>query len=143
MTSAIIELRAQHKDPSVVLSYVFGGTKQSSPRKLFTSTSLSSTLSVAVLGSDGTRLDLEPVDFHWNVVTLMNRSGDFRDGQKGAIVEMFGWPDADVQAECAFLGSSGYLGVKLYPHQEQLMSAEPFNNMLNPWCVGSIRTGRP
>ena len=31
---------------------------------------------------------------------LVAPQGDYRGGQKGAIVEMFGWPDADIQAEC-------------------------------------------
>lgn len=34
-------------------------------------------------------------------------------GQKGAIVELFGWPHADVKAECKKLGELGYLGVKV------------------------------
>ncbi len=31
------------------------------------------------------------------------------------------------------LGKAGYLGVKLFPVHEQLMSTQPFNNVLNPW----------
>ena len=27
------------------------------------------------------------------------------------------------------------MGVKIYPHQEQLMSAEPFQNLITPWYV--------
>jgi alpha-amylase len=38
-----------------------------------------------------------------------------------------------VEQECKVVGEAGYLGVKLFPHQEQLMSTEPFQNMLNPW----------
>ena len=46
---------------------------------------------------------------------------------------MFGWPHKDVMEECALLGKAGYLGVKLFPIHEQLMSTQPFNDALNPW----------
>ena len=46
---------------------------------------------------------------------------------------MFGWPHADVEQECAFLAEHGYMGVKVYPSQEQVMSSQPFDNTLNPW----------
>jgi hypothetical protein len=42
----------------------------------------------------------------------------FEGGQKGAIVELFGWPYRDIEQECAtFLGKAGYLGVKIAPPQ--------------------------
>ncbi len=52
---------------------------------------------------------------------------------QGAIVEMFGWPHADVAAECAELARSGYLGAKVYPTMEQVMSDGTFSNVMNPW----------
>ena len=58
-------------------------------------------------------VDLDPVDFLWNVPTVAKRDGDFRGGQKGAVVEAFGWPDTDVTQECAFLAEAGYMGVKV------------------------------
>ena len=39
----------------------------------------------------------------------------------------------DYRERVRFLSQAGYLGVKLFPHQEQLMSSEPFQNVLNPW----------
>lgn len=59
--------------------------------------------------------------------------GDYRSGQKGAIVEFFMWPHSEVQAECAMLAQMGYLGAKLFPAQEQVMSLETFSGDLNPW----------
>ena len=88
---------------------------------------------ITVNASDGTSIALEPVDFVWNAPEIVRAGGDFRNGQKGAIVEMFGWPDDAIAKECDFLSQAGYLGVKLFPHQEQLMSSEPFQNVLNPW----------
>jgi alpha-amylase len=38
-----------------------------------------------------------------------------KGGQKGGIVEMFGWPYADVAQECEFLGKAGWMGVKVFP----------------------------
>ena len=45
---------------------------------------------------------------------------------------MFGWPDEDIEQECKFIADAGYLGVKIIPHQEQVMSTQPFENELNP-----------
>lgn len=64
---------------------------------------------------------------------LRRQTGDYRNGQKGAIVEFFGWPHKAVAQECAFLAKAGYLGAKLFPPQEQVMSTQPFQNVLNPW----------
>lgn len=76
---------------------------------------------------------LDPVDFIWNHPTIDHSSGDYRTGQKGSIVEMFGWPHEDIMKECEFISGAGYLGVKFFPVQEQVMSSEPFNNVMNPW----------
>lgn len=47
---------------------------------------------------------------------------------------MFGWPYADIKQECEFLGNAGWMGVKVFPPQEQVMSNEwPQNGELNPW----------
>ena len=55
-------------------------------------------------------------------------------GQKGAILEMFGWPYADIKAECASLGKMGWMGLKVFPPQESVFSYEwPQNGELNPW----------
>jgi len=85
---------------------------------------------VQVRGSDGTVLDLDAVQWLWNVPPLPPSAGA---GERGAVVELFGWPHADVALECPHIAKMGYMGVKLFPMQEQLMSSEPFNNMLNPW----------
>ena len=134
-STATVSVNAVHKDSSVTLTYIFDGTQASSSSMGFSSSNFTDKpLKVSVKGSDGTNLDLEPVDFLWNVQKLKTpAAGDYRNGQKGAIVEMFGWPDEDILEECEFLAKSGYMGVKLYPHQEQVMAAEPFQNLLNPW----------
>ena len=114
------------------LSYVFDGVSQTSNSKTYDS-SYKGLLKVKVIATTGETLELDEIDFIWNLEPLKERSGDYRNGQKGAIVELFGWPDDDIAEECRFIAESGYLGVKIFPHQEQVMSTQPFNNELNPW----------
>lgn len=46
---------------------------------------------------------------------------------------MFGWPYKDIEQECELIGRAGYLGVKLSPINEHILSDEPENGALNPW----------
>jgi alpha-amylase len=130
--SAELEIIAKHKDPSVSLTYVLGGAEQASSKATFSKTQ-TGPLTISVKGSDGTKIDLDPVDFRWNAPEIAAREGDYRGGQKGAIVELFGWPHADVEQECKDLAAMGYLGVKVFPVMEQVMSTQPFNDFMNPW----------
>jgi alpha-amylase len=125
-----------HKNPdnSVQFKYFFNGLEQPDNCKRFNS-AYKDKITLKVIGSDGTQLDLPPVHMLWNQMPLKSRLNDgvYRDGQKGAVAELFGWPHKDVAKECEILGKAGYLGVKLFPVHEQLMSTQPFNNVLNPW----------
>eukprot|EP00927_Polykrikos_kofoidii_P070125 TRINITY_DN659_c0_g1_i7.p1 TRINITY_DN659_c0_g1~~TRINITY_DN659_c0_g1_i7.p1 ORF type:complete len:699 (+),score=104.29 TRINITY_DN659_c0_g1_i7:71-2167(+) len=132
LTSALVEVVAKHKDPSIGLTYVFGGVQQQSNKATF-STSQKGPVSIFVKGEDGSSVELDPLDFRWNAPPVKERVGDYRGGQKGAVVEMFGWPHADIEKECKDLAAMGYMGVKVFPPEEQLMSSEPFQNILNPW----------
>ena len=50
---------------------------------------------------------------------------------------MFGWPHADVEAECEALGKMGWMGVKVFPAMESVTSYEwPQSGELNP-CTGT------
>ena len=86
-----------------------------------------------VEASDNTKLVIPAMRLLWNAQALGSRPGDFRGGQKGGVAEMFGWPHKAVEKECELLSKAGYLGVKLFPVHEQLMSTQPFNNVMNPW----------
>lgn len=58
----------------------------------------------------------------------------YESGQKGGIVEMFGWSHADIEEECEALAAMGWMGVKVFPTMESVMSDEwPQNGELNPW----------
>jgi hypothetical protein len=131
--SADVCLQTRHRySSSVTLTYSFDGDEQTAKCKRFTN-AYTGILIASVIGSDGSSLELPEIDFVWNVQSLGERAGDYRNGQKGAVAEMFGWPHKDVKAECEFLGKAGYLGVKLFPVHEQLMSTQPFENSMNPW----------
>lgn len=63
-----------------------------------------------MLIDDGTGL---ATYFVWDAPAI-NRS-ETNGGQKVAIVELFGWPYADIEKECVFLGKAGYGGVRIWP----------------------------
>ena len=113
------------------LSYVFDGVEQKESFRVFNS-SFDKVLKITVKAKSGETLELEAVDFVWNSEPLGPTKYDTK-GQKGAIVEMYGWNDTDIEKECAFLGEQGYLGVKVFPHHEQVMSNDAFRDQLNPW----------
>jgi alpha-amylase len=47
---------------------------------------------------------------------------------------MFGWPYDQIEKECEFVGKAGYLGVKVFPPQEAILSYTTVENgELNPW----------
>ena len=116
------------------LTYYFDDVAQSSNTKKF-DTTYTKQLKIKVVAASGEKLELDDVDFVWNVAPLTETTYNklTRNGQKGAIIEMFGWPDEDVALECKHIAEAGYMGVKLFPHQEQVMSYQPFEHELNPW----------
>jgi len=125
---------------SYTLYYVFGTTKTTNP--IFTVKSgdipSGSTLPVAcyAYAADGSliaSLVLDELDFIWNHPAV-NQPPQYKNGQKGAIVELFGWPYADIEKECEFLGKSGYMGVKVFPPNEAILNFNGTENgELNPW----------
>ncbi len=131
-TSCSVSVIAIAKNPSVILSYSFDGQSQLDNLKEF-SLSQKTPLMVVVTGNDGSKLELEPVDFIWNTHTPISHPGDIRNGQKGSIVELFGWKHEDIAKECQMIGKAGYLGVKFFPVHGQLASTQPYQNEINPW----------
>jgi len=129
-SSATVEVITLTKD-EVDLKFSFNGEMQKSNTKKFTSSDADE-LNVLVFGSDGSKLELQPLNFVWSA-PVINSPAKFRNGQKGAIVEFFGWTHKDVEKECAFLADNGYLGAKLFPVMEQVMSGQPDNGLFNPW----------
>ena len=132
MNSATISVTATQRGNGT-LSYIFNGKEQSSNE--IKVTSKDNGLTITIKSDEGFIVDLEPIDFAWTApkITEQHSTGDYRNGQKGAVVEMFGWPHKDVEKECAFLAEAGYMGVKIFPAMEQVMSPEPFDSIFNPW----------
>ena len=78
-------------------------------------------------------LILENQFFLWDNPTI-NQDDKFENGQKGVIVELFGWPYDDISEECEFLRYAGYMGVKIWPPNESILTYESVDNgELNPW----------
>ena len=79
------------------------------------------------------KLKLEEEYFIWDN-PIVTQSSKYNKGQKGIIIELFGWTYDDVREECNFLGVAGYLGVKVYPPHESIESYDTTENgILNPW----------
>jgi alpha-amylase len=132
-TSADVCIVALHKTKGAQLTYYFEGQAQTSECKRFDSSHKGKVALKVTCQSDSTQLEIAAVSLIWNLQKLADRPGDFRSGQKGAIAELFGWPHKDVQKECELIAKAGYLGAKLFPIHEQLMSHQPFNDVINPW----------
>ncbi|CAF4640993.1 unnamed protein product, partial [Rotaria sp. Silwood2] len=131
--TADVCLEAKHRYADTVkLTYFFDGVAQENKCKRYTS-SYTDILQTAVTGSDGSAFELPEIDFIWNAKPIASRSGDYRNGQKGAVAEMFGWPHNDIKQECEFLSKAGYLSVQLFPVHEQLLSTQSFEDAINPW----------
>lgn len=117
------------------LTYSFDGANQSSNVFQASSKSNNGGLEVTVYGSSGSKLDLDPIQFIWENADLSAAQSSFERGQKGAIVELFGWPYADIAQECTFLSKAGYMGLKIWPPQEHVFGSfyyEP-DGQFRPW----------
>ncbi|GAB9477290.1 putative alpha amylase, partial [Globisporangium polare] len=138
-TSATVDVRTNLRvnTSAISCSYSFNGVASSSSTFKATS-SLATDLAIKVTctstAGDTWTLDLEPVNFVWQSNVVTQPSG-MEGGQKGAIVDLFGWPYADIEAECKdFLGKAGYMGVKINPPQESVLTdAWPQSGQRNPW----------
>ena len=93
-------------------------------------------LSAMILDNDNkqiAKLELENIFFLWDNIKI-NQDDKYENGQKGVIVELFGWPYDDIAEECEFLGNAGYLGVKISPPNEAILTYDiEEQGELNPW----------
>lgn len=90
-------------------------------------------ITISVKTDSNETIQLENVNLHWQSEPISQ--GDvYKGGQKGAIVEMFGWNYEDLEQECESIGKMGYMGIKIFPAMESVFSYEwPQNGELNPW----------
>ena len=88
-------------------------------------------------GNEVASLKLENIYFIWDNIEV-NMPLEYENGQRGSIVELFGWPYEDVELECEFLSIAGYLGVKIFSPYESLLSDTMTEGAtLNPWWYGT------
>ena len=80
------------------------------------------------------RLELEEEYFIWDNFDINKNETIYEKGNRGAIVELFGWPYDDIAEECDFLKVAGYLGVKITPPNEYVMTENVIEHgELNLW----------
>ena len=80
------------------------------------------------------KLELEKEYLLWDNIEIIKNETIYQNGQKGSIVELFGWPYEDIYEECDFLKVAGYLGVKISPPNEYILADNWIeDNELNPW----------
>lgn len=88
---------------------------------------------VNYLGHIMANVDADPVFFKWNNPAITFGT-EYKNGQRGAIVEFFGWPFKDIEKECTFISKAGYLGIRVSPSIEHIETYElTENGELNPW----------
>jgi alpha-amylase len=94
-------------------------------------------ISAKIIDRDGSytiaKLELEDEYFMWDN-PIVNQGPQYENGQKGAIVEFFGWPYDDIAEECEFLETAGYMAAKIFPPSESILTFDTVENgELNPW----------
>lgn len=109
-TDAVVVVNAASRTGES-LGYSFGGgsqTSSSSSNNTFqVPSSFAGSLAITITSASGKTLVLDPLNFIWQNSPLVGAQSGFDDGQKGGIVELFGWPYNDVALECTFLGRAG------------------------------------
>eukprot|EP01029_Cantina_marsupialis_P025823 TRINITY_DN68497_c0_g1_i1.p1 TRINITY_DN68497_c0_g1~~TRINITY_DN68497_c0_g1_i1.p1 ORF type:complete len:838 (+),score=159.11 TRINITY_DN68497_c0_g1_i1:103-2616(+) len=132
-TSATVSVITFKKNPRNVLIYCFDGNCQKSPSKKYDASYKKDVVITVKSLHPHVQITLDEVSFIWNVPPVAERSGDYRNGRKGAIIELFGWPFKDIAKECEFIGKAGYLGIKIQAQEHLMDMNQPFNNDMNPW----------
>ncbi|KAI8918159.1 alpha amylase [Powellomyces hirtus] len=138
-TNAVVAVRTFTKSSNVTLQYAYSASKDQTPSwtssQVFNvPSSWKTPLYITVRTATGAQLVLDPLYFLWNNQVLPNRP-ETENGQKGAIAELFGWPYEDITKECTFLGKAGYMGVKIWPPTEHIMTDQSSEDRVGfrPW----------
>ena len=127
------------------IKYIFGETEQDNNSIELNSAEYSYPNGMAVsakiinlnTNNEIVKLELEDEYLIWDNI-IINLPEEYENGQKGSIVELFGWPYEDIAEECEFLGKAGYLGVKIFTPNEQLLTDNLVEGIvLNPWWYGT------
>ena len=125
-------------DSSTKLIYVFGDFEQESNSFELDSSKkfpygFNMSAKIVINGETKYQLKLEEEYFLWDSPHITQNETIYEYGQKGSIVELFGWPYDDIAEECDFLREAGYLGVKITPPNEHLFDEWIEDEGMNPW----------
>jgi len=132
-SSAEVEVKCRTHESVSNVVYSYDGSDFSDKNTFSADGSFSTPLVIKVSDNGDNEITLEDVDFVWNAPEVIQDSV-YENGQKGAIVELFGWPYEDIEQECKHIAKAGWMGIKVFPPSEQIMSDEwPQNGELNPW----------
>ena len=129
------------RDTDYKIIYTFGTIEQYENYMILTSEndtySSGLNISAKIVNNNGeilARLELEEEYFIWNNDNIHKNETIYEKGQRGAIVELFGWPYDDIAEECDILKVAGYLGVKITPPNEYVMTENVIEDgELNFW----------
>lgn len=113
-TDAVVVVNAASRTGES-LGYSFGGSSQTS-NTFRVPPSFTGSLAITITSASGKKLVLDPLNFIWQNSPLVGAQSAFDSGQKGGIVELFGWPYNDIALECTFLGKAGTCVRKNYHH---------------------------
>ena len=135
------------KDEDYYIYYTFGDFEEQESNEITLASRIDSypnglSVSCRIInqktGNEVASLILQDIYLIWDNIDLPELSPEFKNGQRGSIVELFGWPYEDIAEECEFLSIAGYLGVKVFYVQEHLLSKTMTeDNTLNPWWYGT------
>ena len=125
-------------DISTKLIFIFGEIEQESNTFELDSSQkfpygFNMSAKIVINGETKYQLKLEEEYFLWDLPEVVQDNTIYENGQKGSIVELFGWPYDDITEECDFLKEAGYLGVKITPPNEHLFDDWIENEGMNPW----------
>lgn len=104
-TNAVVVVNAASRTKES-LTFNFGGNSQTT-NTFQVSSSFAGSLPITITSASGKTLVLDPLNFIWQNNPLVGAQSNFANGQKGGIVELFGWPYSDIALECAFLSKAG------------------------------------
>ncbi|KAG2179650.1 hypothetical protein INT44_006498, partial [Umbelopsis vinacea] len=152
-TSATVTVNAFARTCNPIL-YSFGGATATSSNTYSVPAGFTGTLSVvATIPSLNATLTLDPLYFIWDKQSVNVAATN--NGQKVAIVELFGWPYNDVAKECVFLGKAGWSGVRIWPAMDAVINhmtgggndvqlhRNPSGSSCNYWSGHNTTAGSP
>ena len=130
----ITKINTRELPADTEILYKFGDVEQSSNVFVVDDTqSFPDGMKVSCRIPDIASLELENLYFLWDN-PVVNQPPSYENGQKGGVVEFFGWPMKDIEEECEFLGTAGWMAAKVFPPNEAIFTYDTVENgELNPW----------